>query len=406
MLSPVNKNSEVARIEAELCQHIEPWFLGALLTASVALVIMGSLALPARMHSLPWVFFTKIPMDQSILMLCSGTLGLGLCFWRLKPPKPKIEFSEAVITQIEDQLKGQTDKKLYYYPKTNTVEKEKGWWDSREDRLTLLQTDSGNYYAKTDKELGKGVQKTAYIVKGIQKGASDQVRTVERNPPENHELAIYKALQDCPYVVHCLGIPKDNEEKRTLILELCPIVLKDLKTFTEAQILTLFEEYLRGLAALHESGYLHLDCHRGNLYIDAKGHGRLADFGSSRPIASLNTNEGFARMMPDASGSFTLPMAAALLAPEIVIGFSHFTTKNPNISGKADVWALGNVLGWLLKNSIKAQAYEHVTNLQKQFQPNADKFKPFALKTGERETYCLLLESNYPFEPDLTPLII
>jgi serine/threonine protein kinase len=163
---------------------------------------------------------------------------------------------------------------------------------------------------------------------------------------------------------------------------------------TQTQTLILFEEYLRGLATLHEAGYLHLDCHTGNLRIDNEGHGRLADFGSSWPIDSLNTKEGFCQIMPS-SGYFPLPMAVALLAPEIVLGIGHFEELTSKISGKADVWALGCALGkW-----SNAPAYEHVAAVQKALQPNAEKFYPFKLKPAEQKTYYSLLNLNYPPEP-------
>lgn len=368
--------------------------------------MVGSLALPARMHHLPWGFLTKIPMDQSILMISIGAIGLGVSIWRLPPPRSKLDVDQA-ITQFRSKTPDLTyhaEQKLYYCPQTGTVTSDKHV-ETKAKRLTLLRSDDGSYYAKTPRKLGKGVQKTAYVAINIQTGVADQALTIERNPPVNDELAIYEALKDCPYVVHRLAVVKNTPKKRSLILEMCPTTLEKAVGLTQAQLLSLYEEYLRGLAALHEVGYLHLDCHKGNLFIDTEGHGRLGDFGSSRPIDSLNTKEGFGKMMPiETAGGRSLPlaMAVALLAPEIVLGIGHHqeekdVTQPPLISGKADVWAIGNSLASLLRP--KAEAYQALTTVQHQLQPQKETFQPFALKLGEHNIYYSKLTDTYPAQP-------
>ncbi len=413
-MSSISYKTEADRIEAQLCRCLEPWVVGALLIAGIILPIIGSIALPAHIHHLPWGFFTKIPMDQSILMISIGTLGLGISIWRLVPPRPKLDVDQAITTlrQKIPNLEERTEEKLYYYPQTDTLNpsRELG---AKETRLTLKRiTPDGPYYAKTGKKLGRGVQKTAYLVRSLQENFPDQVRTVERNPPANDELAIYEALKACPHVVHCLAVVKDTEQKRSLILEMCPKTLKAADGLTQAQILTFFEGYLRGLAALHEAGYLHLDCHEGNLFIDAKERGRLADFGSSRPIDSLNTVEGFGKMMPvqtrDESHHLPLAMAFHLLAPEIVrcIGRLKEGQRDKKeaalvpISGKADVWTLGNILAKKLKP--QSSAYQKTIECQEAIQPvtpNNQCYCPFTLSIEKNNQYHQDLLSNYPDEP-------
>lgn len=409
-MSTISDSKELDRIESKACRCLEPWLVGALFITSVALIIIGSVALPARMHELPWGFLAKIPMDQSILMLSIGAIGLGVSIWKSTPQTRKRDVDQ-VITQLREisDLKKRLESKLYYFPETLTLTDTKQL-GTKETRFTLIRADEGTYYIKTRRKMGRGVQKTAYVAKSIKEDSLDQVRTVERNPPVNDELTIYDALKDCPHVVHCLAVVKDTDQKRSLILEMCPTTLKKGGGLAQDKSLAVFEDCLRGVAALHEAGFLHLDCHRGNLFIDAQGRGRLGDFGSSRSIASLNTEEGFGKMMPitGKNGQARLPLAMAtkLLAPEIVQGIGCFNKKRKNfplISGKADVWSLGNVLAKKLKP--QSPPYKKLIECQEAIQSARvhqsakPYFSPFSLKLGEHATYFSSLVDSYPPEP-------
>ena len=405
--------SDFALQEQACCQALAPWLLGALLVSGACLAFFGSVALPVRLHDLPWGFLQHIPMDQSILMISIGALGTGAAIVGLARKnihaKPELDKTLADLSALSDQFRACDQQKLYYFPQMGLISKAKGNKSKDEKpRFTLIRLADGTYHVKTDQFLGEGKRKKSYLGKSVLLDSPDQVRTVEQNPPVNDELVIYEALRDCPYVVHCLQVVKDTPTKRSLILEYCAMgeLHKAYTKLSYNQLLQAFHDYMCGLGALHRAGYLHLDCHGGNLFLMADGSGRLADFGSCRRIDALNTPEGFARFMP-VNGQHLLPMANGLLAPEIVARIEHFKTSGeqgdgsaidlPLISGKADVWALGYTFA--VKLMPKSPALLHIRACKEKILPQG-RFSPFGLSPEQIEAYLTNLHQDYPPEPN------
>eukprot|EP00357_Protocruzia_adherens_P026888 CAMPEP_0114997738 /NCGR_PEP_ID=MMETSP0216-20121206/15074_1 /TAXON_ID=223996 /ORGANISM="Protocruzia adherens, Strain Boccale" /LENGTH=619 /DNA_ID=CAMNT_0002362169 /DNA_START=329 /DNA_END=2188 /DNA_ORIENTATION=- len=92
-------------------------------------------------------------------------------------------------------------------------------------------------------------------------------------------------------------------------------------TLTEAQIASILQAALIGLAYLHDCKKIHRDIKAGNILLDKKGHAKLADFGVSAELRNT-----FSRKKTQVGTPFWM-------SPEVI--------KESFYNKKADIWSLG-----------------------------------------------------------------
>ncbi len=369
------------------------WITRALLVVGVALAIIGAFTINNSLF------------NSAIYLSVGGVISVAGLILYIRRSCHSIIDREKALHDIQDHsLSAIKDPKIYYFPEENVFSLEKGD-GPKNRRLTCYRLDDESYHIKSDKKVGEGYAKTVFLGDDPQEGLPSTVRTIEENPPQNDEITIYQLLRDCPFVVHCLSIVKNNSEKRSLILDYC--ANGEFKTcyqrYDENQQLRIIRDALYGLNALHEIGYLHLDCHMANILVAQDGQGKLADFGSSRALALLSNQELFKSFMPtlvDGKLKLTLPIVYSFLAPEIVknIGLYRQERALSTISGKADVWMFGAALACRLKR--EGLPYQALVKIQKELQPKGKKFSPFQLSAEKAITYQQKLIDSYPSIPE------
>eukprot|EP01097_Dermamoeba_algensis_P007595 TRINITY_DN4834_c0_g1_i1.p1 TRINITY_DN4834_c0_g1~~TRINITY_DN4834_c0_g1_i1.p1 ORF type:complete len:429 (-),score=53.48 TRINITY_DN4834_c0_g1_i1:425-1711(-) len=141
----------------------------------------------------------------------------------------------------------------------------------------------------------------------------------------NKEINFMKTMSS-PYIVNYFGsYYKDNE--LWIIMEFCGIgSVCDLmkltgKPLSEAQVAVVCQFVLKGLSYLHSSRTIHRDIKSGNILINDKGEGKLADFGVSGQLSDAMAKRN------------TVIGTPFWMAPEVIqeIGYDS----------KADIWSLG-----------------------------------------------------------------
>jgi serine/threonine protein kinase len=277
----------------------------------ICLAILGVIGLWARLSPFSCICMVGIGITMTLIGMYHDTTPLN---------------HEQVLAAVRahPHLAQHKENKLYYFPDNQVLSiKKEG---QSENPKTCLRLQDGSYHLKTAQFLAAGKRKWVYLGYSCSLNQPPQVRSVEYNPPANDELFIYKSLNHCPFIVHCLQVVRNDAHKRTLILEYCargPFHTA-YHNLSQHEVWQVIHDYLEALDALHRIDFLHLDCHGGNLLLTQDNRGRLADFGSCRRISQLNTQEGFTRFMPDERGKYPLPLASRLLAPEIVACIQEF----------------------------------------------------------------------------------
>ena len=111
-------------------------------------------------------------------------------------------------------------------------------------------------------------------------------------------------------------------------------------------IVHVFIEVARGLAAVHEAGWVHRDVKPDNILVDRAGTARLADFGLASAIDSASAN-GLHGSSPSAASSNALAAAGtpAYMAPEQCDG-----TRD----SRSDQWSWGTSLAEALDGSTSS----------------------------------------------------
>jgi serine/threonine protein kinase len=112
----------------------------------------------------------------------------------------------------------------------------------------------------------------------------------------------------------------------------------------------------RGLAVLHRLGIIHTDLELRKVFVDAKGHAVLGDFGTSLFVKAA-TSGGVVLFPGVALAPVTAPEVRYVyseLAQEVGadrLGMVASTLVRARVSPRADVWALGCLLLQLLLSS-------------------------------------------------------
>jgi serine/threonine protein kinase len=345
---------------------------GLALAGSVALTVLGILGLVSHYYS--YAFSMNLTMKASIMHLSLGGMGT-LCI-------------PLILRKI---LLGNQ----YYY-------------DSRARKFTHYKFPCSRALLSVKKKegiwllrVGKGASKKIKMELKKNGAVSNTVISIEKNSPINHELEIYEKLKDAQFIIHCLN-SVETTEKKILTLELCEngTLEKSKQSLSLQEKITIFADCLRGLRELHGIGYLHLDLHADNLFITKDKRGRLGDFNSSRTMSAMNDKDAFDDFLPK-NNYLRLPITFRLLAPEIFKNVALYKQEAAlvEITGKADIWALGMTLAETL--SPKSPAYLHICELQKKYTKTGFKFCPFVLEPHETIQYLDDLTKGYPQEPQI-----
>lgn len=156
-----------------------------------------------------------------------------------------------------------------------------------------------------------------------------------------------------PHVVNVFDQGQD-EDMAYLVMEYLPGVtlrelIRDQRRIGVAQVVTIMDAILSGLAAAHRSGIIHRDVKPENVLLAEDGRIKIGDFGLAR-AATANT----------ASGQMLLG-TIAYLAPELV--------TRGTADARSDIYALGIVLYEMLtgEQPYKGEqpmqiAYQHATD--------------------------------------------
>jgi len=157
------------------------------------------------------------------------------------------------------------------------------------------------------------------------------ITAIKRVPIENDlddiikEIKIMKQCRS-PYIVSYFGSYfKDNE--LWIVMEFCGAgSVSDLmrvcdKTLNEDQISVILKDALKGLTYLHSIRKIHRDIKAGNILLNSKGEGKLADFGVSGQLSDTMAKRQ------------TVIGTPFWMAPEVIqeVGYDE----------KADLWSLG-----------------------------------------------------------------
>jgi len=157
------------------------------------------------------------------------------------------------------------------------------------------------------------------------------VTAVKRVPVENdldeilNEIKIMKQCRS-PYIISYFGSYfKDSE--LWIVMEYCgagsvsDIMRITDKTLTEDQIAVVLKDALKGLVYLHSLRKIHRDIKAGNILLNDKGEGKLADFGVSGQLSDTMAKRN------------TVIGTPFWMAPEVI--------QEVGYDVKADIWSLG-----------------------------------------------------------------
>eukprot|EP01119_Soliformovum_irregulare_P004214 TRINITY_DN15220_c0_g1_i1.p1 TRINITY_DN15220_c0_g1~~TRINITY_DN15220_c0_g1_i1.p1 ORF type:complete len:431 (-),score=113.41 TRINITY_DN15220_c0_g1_i1:552-1844(-) len=157
------------------------------------------------------------------------------------------------------------------------------------------------------------------------------ITAIKKVPVENdldEILTEIKIMKQCrsPYIISYYGSYfKDNE--LWIVMEFCgggsvsDAMKITQKTLTEDQIVVVLKDALKGLLYLHQARKIHRDVKAGNILLNDKGEGKLADFGVSGQLSDTMAKRN------------TVIGTPFWMAPEVI--------QEVGYDVKADIWSLG-----------------------------------------------------------------
>jgi len=160
---------------------------------------------------------------------------------------------------------------------------------------------------------------------------TNTVTAIKRVPVENdleeilNEIKIMKQCKS-PYIINYYG-SYFKESELWIVMEYCgggsvADLMKVLdRTLTEEQIAAVLRDALRGLAYLHSIRKIHRDIKAGNILLNNKGEGKLADFGVSGQLSDTMAKRQ------------TVIGTPFWMAPEVI--------QEVGYGVEADLWSLG-----------------------------------------------------------------
>jgi len=177
-------------------------------------------------------------------------------------------------------------------------------------------------------KLGEGSYGSVWKAKHVKTGTTTAIKKVPVENDLDEILNEIKIMKQCrsPYIISYYGSYfKENE--LWIVMEYCGAgSVSDLmritdKTMNEDQIAVILKDALKGLLYLHSKRKIHRDIKAGNILLNNKGEGKLADFGVSGQLSDTMAKRQ------------TVIGTPFWMAPEVIqeVGYDI----------KADLWSLG-----------------------------------------------------------------
>ncbi|KAL3582418.1 hypothetical protein D5086_016750 [Populus alba] len=160
------------------------------------------------------------------------------------------------------------------------------------------------------------------------------------------EVKLLKNLSH-PNIVRYLGTAREDDSLN-ILLEFVPggsisSLLGKFGSFPESVIRMYTKQLLLGLEYLHKNGIMHRDIKGANILVDNKGCIKLADFGASKKVATIN-------------GAKSMKGTPYWMAPEVILQTGH--------SFSADIWSVGcTVIEMATGKPPWSQQYQEVAAL-------------------------------------------
>lgn len=161
----------------------------------------------------------------------------------------------------------------------------------------------GNTYVATDMEFSEQVAIKEFFISGTSKRDDGQNIVFE----DDNDLELFKRQSKTfrkeahrlrqLHNDHIVSVYNLFEENGTIYYEMDFIKGESLderlkrteKPFTEEEILSILDQMLDALSAVHAQGLLHLDIKPSNIMIDHTGNAKLIDFGASKQVGDGRT---------------------------------------------------------------------------------------------------------------------
>lgn len=177
-------------------------------------------------------------------------------------------------------------------------------------------------------KLGEGSYGSVWKAHHLKTGTTTAIKKVPVENDLDEILNEIKIMKQCrsPYIISYYGSYfKDNE--LWIVMEFCGAgSVSDLmritdKTMNEDQIAVIAKDALKGLIYLHSKRKIHRDIKAGNILLNNKGEGKLADFGVSGQLSDTMAKRQ------------TVIGTPFWMAPEVI--------QEVGYDVKADLWSLG-----------------------------------------------------------------
>lgn len=161
----------------------------------------------------------------------------------------------------------------------------------------------GNTYVATDMEFSEQVAIKEFFISGTSKRDDGQNIVFE----DDNDLELFKRQSKTfrkeahrlrqLHNDHIVSVYNLFEENGTIYYEMDFIKGESLderlkrteKPFTEEEMLSILDQMLDALSAVHAQGLLHLDIKPSNIMIDHTGNAKLIDFGASKQVGDGRT---------------------------------------------------------------------------------------------------------------------
>jgi len=177
-------------------------------------------------------------------------------------------------------------------------------------------------------KLGEGSYGSVWKAQHLKTGTTTAIKRVPVENDLDEILNEIKIMKQCrsPYIISYYGSYfKDSE--LWIVMEFCGAgSVSDLmritdKTLNEEQIAVILKDALKGLLYLHSKRKIHRDIKAGNILLNNKGEGKLADFGVSGQLSDTMAKRQ------------TVIGTPFWMAPEVI--------QEVGYDVKADLWSLG-----------------------------------------------------------------